>query len=231
MVRPVEPGKGPVAVHLHLPVALSESEQGIIVAGVRHRHLPEGTVREQRTDWYPQAMLVRPATPRDARAIARVQVRGWQVGYRGLVPDEYLARLTVESATNRWLASLAEPGAMQHLVAEDDDGTVVGWSAFGANQAELSPNTGELGALYVDPSFWDRGAGGLLLAASEQGLSEAGYQRAVLWTLAANARTRGFYEHRGWCFDGATDIHRSGAEVLRYAKELSVSVDRGDASA
>src|SRR5690606_36844429 len=38
-------------------------------------------------------MHIRPATTRAARAIARVQLRGWQTGYRGIVPDAYLATL------------------------------------------------------------------------------------------------------------------------------------------
>ena len=49
-------------------------------------------------------MLIRPATTRDARGIARVQVRGRQIGYRGIVPDEDLARISREL-----LASMTPP--------------------------------------------------------------------------------------------------------------------------
>jgi GNAT superfamily N-acetyltransferase len=172
-------------------------------------------------------MLIRPATTRDARGIARVQVRGWRIGYRGIIPDEYLARFSVDELTNRWLGNLAEPGHMLHLVAEDEDETIVGWAAYGANQSDLGPDIGELGALYVDPDHWDSGIGGSLLAEAEKGLTEAGYERAVLWTLEANERTRRFYENRGWAFDGATDTHRSGATVVRYVKYFDADVDPG----
>jgi GNAT superfamily N-acetyltransferase len=170
-------------------------------------------------------MLIRPATTRDARGIARVQVRGWQIGYRGIVPDEYLTRFNVETFTNRWLANLAEAVRMQHLVAEGEDETIVGWAAYGANQGDLGPGFGELGALYVDPDHWDGGIGGALLTEAEQGLRIAGYERAVLWTLAGNDRTRRFYENRGWRFDGATETHPSGAEVVRYVKLFDDGVD------
>ena len=165
-------------------------------------------------------MLIRPATTRDARGIARVQVRGWQIGYRGIVPDEYLARFSVDEFTNRWLGNLAEAQRMQHIVAESEDETVVGWAAFGANQSDSGPEIGELGALYVDPDHWDAGIGGALLAEAERGLIAAGYEQAILWTLEANARTRRFYENRGWRIDGGTDTHRSGAQVVRYAKAV-----------
>ena len=172
-------------------------------------------------------MLIRPATTRDARGIARVQVRGWQIGYRGIIPDEYLARMSIEAMTNRWLGNLAEPGGKQHLVAELDDESIAGWSAFGANQGDLGPEIGELGALYVDPDHWDTGIGGSLLSDAEQGLLGQGYREAILWTLADNARTRRFYEKRGWTHDGATEPHRSGATVVRYVKKFAGSVDPG----
>ena len=168
-------------------------------------------------------MQIRSATTRDARGIARVQVRGWQIGYRGIVADEYLARFSVEDMTSRWLGNLAELRRMDTVVAENEDGTVIGWAGFGANESNLGPDVGELGGLYVDPDRWEAGTGSALLAEAERGLSDAGYARAILWTLAANERTRRFYENRGWRFDGATDTHRSGAEVVRYAKELGGS--------
>ena len=64
-------------------------------------------------------MVIRPATTRDARGIARVQVRGWQIGYRGIIPDDFLARFSVEEFTNRWLGNLAELKRMETIVAED----------------------------------------------------------------------------------------------------------------
>lgn len=173
-------------------------------------------------------MLIRPATTRDARAIARVHMRGWQIGYRGIVPDEYLATFNIETMTSRWLGNLAELKRMETIVAEDEDGSITGWAGFGANQSDLPPEIGELGGLYVDPDSWDRGIGGALLAEAERGLFDYGYERAILWTLAGNDRTRRFYENRGWRFDGVTDTHRSGAEVVCYVKSFPPAVDRNE---
>lgn len=174
-------------------------------------------------------MLIRHATTRDATAIARIQVRCWQTDYRGIVPDAYLAGMTVEQFTNRWLGNLAEMQRLETAVAEDEEETIVGWAGFGLNQSGLGQDTGELAGLYVDPDCWNRGIGSILLGRAEKGLAAAGYERAILWTLEANERTRRFYEKHGWSFDGVSEIHPSGAVVVQYKRDLT-SVDLAGAS-
>ena len=39
---------------------------------------------------------IRTATPEDARAIAEVHVASWRAAYRGVLPDTYLDRLSVD---------------------------------------------------------------------------------------------------------------------------------------
>jgi hypothetical protein len=39
-------------------------------------------------------LFIRPATPADSSAIARVHIDCWRTTYAGLVPAEYLARLS-----------------------------------------------------------------------------------------------------------------------------------------
>jgi hypothetical protein len=39
------------------------------------------------------AHVIRPATPADAPALARVQAASWRGSYQGIVPDELLANL------------------------------------------------------------------------------------------------------------------------------------------
>ena len=40
--------------------------------------------------------VIRPATEADARTIAEIHVAGWVAAYRGMVPDELLASLSVD---------------------------------------------------------------------------------------------------------------------------------------
>jgi hypothetical protein len=53
-------------------------------------------------------------------------------------------------------------------------------------------------------------------------LTDAGYERAVLWVLEANARARQFYEKAGWAPDGASNVldGLGGVVEVRYTRPL-----------
>jgi GNAT superfamily N-acetyltransferase len=167
-------------------------------------------------------MGVRRATPEDAPAIAEIHVRTWQVAYRDYFAAEYLVgqdRFLEEDSLRRREQGLANPD-WTTFVAEED-GRILGFAVAYGNQDGLGPEVGELGAIYVNPDYWGLGIGTALIGEVEGLLAKFGHNRAILWTLGHNERTRRFYENRGWRFDGATKPHRTGAELVRYAKELA----------
>ena len=110
-------------------------------------------------------MLVRDALFDDCEAIAAIHVRGWQVAYRGLLPDELLDGLSIEPR-RRMCERIAQGryGASCMLVAEDDE-AIVGFAIVltPAHDADLGSRTAELAAIYVEPERWRRGAGTALL--------------------------------------------------------------------
>ena len=53
-------------------------------------------------------MIIRDAELRDARGIAEVHVRSWQAAYAGIVPDEDLARLSVDQREQFWAQILSK---------------------------------------------------------------------------------------------------------------------------
>jgi GNAT superfamily N-acetyltransferase len=167
------------------------------------------------------AVSIRRATVADARGIAEVHVRGWQIGFAEFFSAEYLSGISVfleEESLRRREATLAD--SEQTTLVAEEDGRILGFASYMLNSDDLGADVGELGAIYVDPEHWDRGIGTALIDAVEAGLTAQGYVRATLWTLGVNQRTRAFYERRGWRFDGATKPHRSGVELVRYAKQL-----------
>jgi GNAT superfamily N-acetyltransferase len=101
----------------------------------------------------------------------------------------------------------------------------VGFVSFGPSRDEnATPSTGEVPAIYVDPSVMGTGVGRELLEAATAALREAGYARATLWVLEANERARRFYEKAGWAWDGAVSRHDfdcANEPVVRYAKDLA----------
>jgi GNAT superfamily N-acetyltransferase len=150
------------------------------------------------------APLVRRATPADARAIAEITVAGWQAAYRGLMPDEFLDRLSVaarEAGWRTWLEN-GDDGGDDAWMAEID-GQAVGFVSSGPPRDDDVPApAAEVYAIYVAPSEWRRGAGRALLEAATAEWWRRGTATLVLWVLEGNGRGRSFYEALGWRPDG-----------------------------
>lgn len=62
-------------------------------------------------------MLLRPAEPADAMAVAYVHVRAWQVAYRDLLPADYLASLKPEDRAQRYTFGGTDPRQPMTTVA------------------------------------------------------------------------------------------------------------------
>ncbi|KAA2261150.1 GNAT family N-acetyltransferase [Solihabitans fulvus] len=167
--------------------------------------------------------LVRAARTEDARAIATIHVASWRVTYRGAVPDDYLAGLSVDRRVPSWEQRITEP--TQHVLVAEAAGQVRGFAAVGpCRDADAEESTGELYAIYLDPDWAARGLGTLLDAGGAAALAGAGFRRATLWVLDSNERARRFYERQGWAADGASKVDESPVMTLhevRYARTLT----------
>jgi ribosomal protein S18 acetylase RimI-like enzyme len=170
---------------------------------------------------------VRPASAADARGIAEVRVRTWQVAYRDILPAEFLDDLSVDASEDRFRERLSAPTPDRSTWVAEAAGQVIGFVAAGVPRDEgTHPLTGEVYAIYVMPDCWDNGIGWDLLTRAEGELRERGYAEAVLWVLADNQRARAFYERAGWRSDGGTKQDTfGGAEVteVRYRIDLKRS--------
>ena len=157
--------------------------------------------------------MIRPGTPEDAEAVARVHVETWQAAYAHVLPQDRLRTLSVE---NRAEIHRRSPP----LVAEVD-GALVGFVAVGPTHDENGD--GELYAIYVHPDHWGTGVGRALIGAGEARLKELGHRDVHLWVLDDNPRARRFYEAAGWSTDGTTrEIEILGFELTEvcYRKRL-----------
>lgn len=156
--------------------------------------------------------MIRPGTPDDAEAVARVHVQTWQAAYAHALPRERLTALSVEERAELWRRR-------PPLVAEID-GEIVGFVSVGPSRGE---DAGELYAIYVHPDNWGTGVGRALIEAGEECLRELGHEHALLWVLDDNPRARRFYEIAGWSADGtARHVELFGFELseVRYRKKL-----------
>lgn len=164
--------------------------------------------------------MVRPATPDDALAIARVHVETWRAAYDGILPREFLAALSVPSAVTRWTGRLGDPDAGTYVSGDP----VTGFASAGpARDTDAGAESGEVYAVYVSPAAQRHGAGAALLAAAEGWLAARGCRTALLWTLTRNAGARAFYTRQGWTEDGTErtiDVGGTLGDELRFRKEL-----------
>lgn len=137
---------------------------------------------------------VRPASARDAKAIAEIHVATWQAAYQDLMPEEYLRLMTAEKRQSYWREAI-EYSEPQLLVAVDDD-KVVGFVGFDRSRdAGTKSTVGEIWALYVAPEHWSKGVGVALWDGAREGLKEEGCTQVTVWVLLRNERALGFFEH------------------------------------
>jgi len=179
-------------------------------------------------------MLLRPAQPADALAIARVHVRAWQHGYAGILPASYLNQLRPEDRAAKYDLSHADPSNPYTIVATDADTIsptetnslgniarhsadpmgqsaggiinekILGFATTRPSQEPDLPHHGELTALYVDPDSWGRGIGVALVSAARAHLVSLSLRHAYLFTLVDNLRAQHFYKSDQWTPDGLT---------------------------
>jgi hypothetical protein len=64
-------------------------------------------------------MLLRPAEPGDAIAVARVHVRSWQAAYRTLLPDDYLDQLRPKDRAGKYEFANPDPAKPYTIVAAE----------------------------------------------------------------------------------------------------------------
>lgn len=147
---------------------------------------------------------VREAREPDVPEIARIHVEAWQTSYAGIIPDDYLVRLTATGQQRQWRTSVRRRDHLHRVfVAEDVNpgaNGIAGFASCGPARHEKgsrrSPNDGEIFTLYVDPDRQGEGVGRELLMRCLEVLHGENRRNAIVWVLAEN-QARFFYEALG----------------------------------
>jgi len=157
-------------------------------------------------------MTVRPARPEDAAAIGAVHVASWRSTYAGILPDSYLARLSVVRQAHGYERMMRHGFGVYVAVAER---RVVGFTtAMRVRGGSLGD--GEIQTLYVLDDFRDRGLGRALLAAAGAHLAHLDCTGAFAWVLRDNPSSY-FYERVGGKRAAAGMTHVSGIAIPKTA--------------
>ncbi|WP_455119753.1 N-acetyltransferase family protein [Rothia dentocariosa] len=197
----------------------------------------------------PDALMIRPATPYDAQAVARIRVQGWRFAYQGLISQDYLDSLSVAEDTERMRGYLSQfpqnsPLSRSEFVQGSGDGekrsfmlavrgnAVLGFCRFSATPDKIdradraTPGetmNGRLHALYIDPGALGQSIGHTLMNHALSTFAAWGCERATLWVLEGNSRAISFYERQGWRCTGATKVDQSFGPCL-VEHEMAVQI-------
>jgi len=168
-------------------------------------------------------MYLRGAEPGDEEAVARVHVRSWQQGYRGLLPDDYLDQLDHAARAISYTFADHNPGRPYTTLAVDGE-EICGFATSGPCRDPDMVGAGELYAMYVDPAWWGQGVGRRLIEMARRRLTDQHFSEAVLWVLVGNERAEQFYRIDGWALDGRRrleEIHGVQVDEVRYRRSLA----------
>jgi ribosomal protein S18 acetylase RimI-like enzyme len=167
---------------------------------------------------------VRHASVKDAKAIAEIHVAAWQAAFKGLVPDEQLAAMSVDKRQAFWreAITLAEP---QVMVATDAE-RVVGFVAFDRSRDKgTPPTTGEIWAIAAAPALWSTGVGLALWDAARDALLEEGCTKVTVWLPLRNERALRFHELAGFKREmaSAKTVEMGGVKVeeIRLQRKIA----------
>ncbi|MDA3624581.1 GNAT family N-acetyltransferase [Saccharopolyspora sp. WRP15-2] len=157
-------------------------------------------------------VVLRPADPADAKAVADIWCDGWRDGHLGHVPRDLVTARTAESFASR------AARRVEDTVVAVFDGAVAGFVMVVADEVEQ---------VYVSRAYRGTGVAAGLLAEAERLVGEHGHDRAWLAVAAGNARARRFYQRQGWTDEGPFDYPAEGPDgpihvpCHRYAKHLA----------
>lgn len=112
---------------------------------------------------------------------------------------------------------IVRPGQWMLLAEADGDPEPVGFVQL---RPADDPGHGHVSDLFVDPRYWGRGLGRVLLAAAVEEMRARGYARAGLRTHASNQRARRLYEAAGWRDTGDRHLNKVGERMVRYEIDL-----------
>lgn len=128
-----------------------------------------------------------------------MHVDTWRTTYRGVIPDDLLARLTYERREQGWNDVLAHTAArrLSVFVAESSYGQVVGFVSAGPENSGDPDYQAEIYAIYVLEADQRHGVGRRLMHAAAGALTGSGFASVLLWVLTDNHGARAFYEALG----------------------------------
>ncbi len=169
---------------------------------------------------------LRKARAADAIAIGAVHVASWRSAYPGILPDKFLANMSVSRQAAHYDAAIRGGTGVLVATASGSDvpsgsgPRIVGFTSAGrARGGEIGGQRlgeGEVETLYVLDDWRDRGVGRRLMRAAGAHLAETGCRSAFVWVLRDNP-SRWFYQRLGGKAVAEAHIRFAGQPMVQVA--------------
>jgi ribosomal protein S18 acetylase RimI-like enzyme len=162
-------------------------------------------------------MIIKQAKLSDAKGIAKVHVDCWRTTYKNIIPNDFLDKLSYDQRTELWIRNISNDENYV-LVAENNEGHIVGFADGGKRETNKVDNSGDLTSIYVLQEFQGMGIGKKLVQQLFSKFDQLGYKSIFVEVLKDN-QSRFFYEEFGAKLIKTEEIKIAGAklELLIYA--------------
>ena len=170
------------------------------------------------------AFKVRPATLRDAKAIAEIHNASVSASYKSLLSTVVPLSVPLETRQAYWREAIEYAEPQVQVVLEDDK--IIGFIGFDRCRDPKTPATmGEIWAIHVQAARVGLGAGLALWDAAREGLMEEGCTHVCIWIPLANERAMRFHEIAGFKREPSTaktvTVDHVKIEEIRLKRPLS----------
>ena len=166
-------------------------------------------------------VTIRRAVAADAATVGRIHVESWNVAYRGIMPDDVIARTDLAYRTAFWAERIAD-GKWPVFLSEENGEAVAFCQMIPTPDADDDPTrVGHITSLHVLPHLRGKGFGRMLLERVFAEFRRRGFEEVTLWVLEENWKARRFYEQCGLELDGGKRTYpRTSVPEVRYRLTL-----------
>jgi len=162
-------------------------------------------------------MTIRRAGSGDAETVGRIHVESWNVAYRGIMPDDVIARTDLAYRTAFWAERIADKDWPVFLIEEDGKSVAFCQMVPSRDSDDDATRVGHITSLHVLPQLRGHGYGRALMDHVLEEFRRRGFAEVTLWVLEENWNARRFYEKSGFRLDGGGRTYpRTKVPEVRY---------------
>jgi ribosomal protein S18 acetylase RimI-like enzyme len=172
-------------------------------------------------------VTIRTAHLGDEDGIAEVHLNSWHTTYTGLIPQEFLDVISVDNRRSFWKQRIEQmaqgDGGRAILVAENDEGRIVGFVDGGKERDGHPDFDSELYAIYLERQAQGKGLGSNLTSELAKRLRAHGFKRMLVWVLDNNPSRRFYEKIGGSLLADSKLVEFSGKQCVEVAYGFYVS--------